>query len=147
MNYENYIETFDDLVKSFPELFEKLTGSDRLNFSTLTKSTIERVFNKKDPIHGIYLISNKSDNPLYVGRSRNMAVRIGVDHRAIQKAQANLTYKIAKEKNITPVEARSFMYENFFVRMIEIDNEYARTLFEVYVAMKLQTPYNSFRES
>jgi hypothetical protein len=31
--------------------------------------------------------------------------------------------------------------------MIQVDNDYMRTLFEIYVAMELKTKYNSFRET
>lgn len=104
-------------------------------------------FNKKEPISGIYLISDIEDNPIYVGRSRHMAQRLGIDHRALTKTQANLTHKYAKLNNISVVDARNHMFESFLVQMVEVENEHARTLFEVYVSMKLNTPFNSFRES
>lgn len=138
---------FDEIVKDFPSLFNELILKQKNELRTLVKSKVQAIFNKKEPIHGIYLISDKCDNPIYVGRSRNMQVRIGVDHRALTKTQANLMHKLARELNLSPAEAREYMYLNYYVRMIEINNDYARTLFEVYTAMKLKTPYNSFRET
>lgn len=133
----------------FPQLYELLLNSQKYNFGGLTRGSINKIFktNNKNPISGVYLISNTQNAPLYVGRSRNLAQRIGTDHRSTHENQANLTHKIAKENNVTPLEAREYMYGDFEVQMIRIENDYARTLFEVYAAMKLQTPYNSFRET
>lgn len=143
------ILTFDEIVPHFPQLYEQLVNSQKYNFGELTRGNVNTIFktDNKNPISGVYLITNTQNEPIYVGRSRNLAQRIGDDHRAIQKSQANLTYKIAKENNVTPLEAREYMYGDFEVQMIRLENDYARTLFEVYVAMKLNTPYNSFRES
>lgn len=141
------MSTFDEIVKGFPELFEKLIGNQKFSLGTLTCNTINLHFKRKDPISGVYLMSDKDNNPMYVGRSRHIAQRIGTDHRATQKSQANLTHKYSKLNNISFLDARSYMFENYYVQMVEIENEYARTLFEVYAAMKLSTPFNSFRES
>ncbi|QGM28953.1 hypothetical protein GI482_00325 [Bacillus sp. N3536] len=141
--------TFDEIVTHFPQLFEQLINSQKYNFGALTRGSINTILktDNKNPISGVYLISNTQNAPLYVGRSRNIAQRIGTDHRSTDTNLANLTYKIAQENNVTPLQAREYMYGDFEVQMITIDNDYARTLFEVYAAMKLQTPYNSFREA
>lgn len=139
--------SFDEIVRTFPELFVKLMNSPKLLFGTLTKNTINLHFNRKEPISGVYLITDIDNNPVYVGRSRHVAQRVGIDHRSTQKTQANLTYKYAELNNLSAHEAREHMFKNFFVQMVEIDNDHARTLFEVYAAMKLNTPFNSFRET
>ncbi|WP_197186360.1 hypothetical protein [Brevibacillus agri] len=81
--------------------------------------------------------------------SKTLAQRIGVDHRATQKTQSTLGYKLTT-LNINGVvcikTARAYMYDKFFVRMLPIEDEYTRTIFEVYAAMKLKTKYNSFME-
>ena len=121
--------------------------NEKLNLRTLTKGRVNLFFGKKEPISGIYVITDSENNPIYVGRSRHLAQRIGDDHRSTQVSQANLTLKYARLNNISIVDARKYMYENYLVQMIEVENEYARTLLEVYVAMKLNTPFNSFRET
>jgi hypothetical protein len=141
--------TFDEIVTYFPELFEKLVNSPKYNFGELKRNEVSKIFNttNKNPISGVYLISNTQNHPIYVGRSRNIAQRIGDDHRSSDAGIANLTKKIAKENNVTHLEARNYMFGDFEVQMIQIENDYARTLFEIYAAMKLKTPYNSFREA
>lgn len=141
------MNSFDEIVKTFPKLFQDLIGNQKHNFSSLTKGAVNRIFSTKLPISGVYVITDKENNPVYVGRSRNMAQRLGDDHRALEKSQANLTHKYAKLNNLTAIEARKYMFENYYVQMIEVENDHARTLFEVYVAMKINTPFNSFRES
>lgn len=141
------MNTFDEIVKTFPDLFEKLVNNKKFNFGTLTCNTINLHFKRKEPVSGVYLMTDKDNNPMYVGRSRHIAQRIGTDHRSTQKSQANLTHKYAKLNSISVLDARGYMFENYYVQMVEIENEHARTLFEVYAAMKLNTPFNSFRES
>lgn len=143
------ILTFDEIVTHFPQLYEQLMNSQKYNFGELTRGNINTILktDNKNPISGVYLISDTQNAPLYVGRSRNLAQRIGTDHRSVDKNLANLTNKIAVENNISLHEARGYMYGDFEVQLIRIENDYARTLFEVYAAMKLQTPYNSFRET
>jgi hypothetical protein len=88
--------------------------------------------------------------PVYIGRSRTLAQRIGVDLRSIQKSQATLTYKLMNSGLLcvqTMEETRSYMYKHFTVKMLQLDDEYERAIFQIYASMKLGTKYNSFMES
>jgi hypothetical protein len=131
-------------------LLQAILSKDKHLISTLTKAKIEGLLVTKKPVAGVYLISESNgDIPVYVGRSRTLAQRIGTDHRAIQKTQATLCYKLTTlniPDIICMVTAREYMYKNFNVRILPISDEHTRTIFEVYVSMKLATKYNSFLE-
>ena len=101
----------------------------------------------KEPVKGIYLISDQDDNPIYVGRSRTLAQRLGVDHRAVTESQANLTLKLSRIMGKDMRTTREYMYNNYFVRIVKVDNTIERTLLEIYTAMILKTPHNSFEET
>ena len=141
------LEEYKRINDRLPLLFEKLIGSERYSFREVTKSKLHSILKSKEPVKGIYLISDKDDNPLYVGRSKNLAQRIGKDHRAIQKTQATFTLKLSKLMGLDMQGTRAFMYDNYYVRIVQVDNTIERTLLEVYAAMILNTPHNSFEET
>lgn len=64
---------------------------------------------------GIYLISKREDNPLYVGGSKTLAQRLDIDHRATTVTQANLTLKLSKIMELDMIATREYMYENFLL--------------------------------
>lgn len=91
---------------------------------------------------------------LYVGRSRNLATRIGVDLRATSREQATISYKLTTLKDDYPDletirDAREYMYKHYSVQMIKVPDENERAIFQIYAAMKLGTinVFNSFRET
>ncbi|MDQ0208947.1 GIY-YIG nuclease family protein [Alkalicoccobacillus murimartini] len=138
---------FDDIVESFPSLLEQLVDSDKHNFKALTEGYIKNVFNRRHPVAGVYIMTDAEDNPLYIGRSRNLAQRIGVDHRSTQKTQANFTHKFAKNSGLDVHAAREVLFKTLFVRFVEIEQPEARAIFEIYATMKMKTDvYNSFIE-
>lgn len=88
--------------------------------------------------------------PVYIGRSRILTQRIGVDLRSIQKSQATLTHKLMKSGLLnvkTMEETRYYIYKNFTIRMIRIKDEDERAKFSDISSMKLTSKYNSFMES
>lgn len=134
------------MIEEFPIILKELIGSERYSFREITKSQIHNLFEDKGPTPGIYLISDSKNRHLYVGRSKTLAQRVGKDHRSLGRNAANLTFRISIEKNVTHKEARDYMYGEYFVQMIKMENEHMRTVFEVFAAMELKTPYNSFLE-
>lgn len=134
------------MIGRYPNLLKTLRGSNRYALQDITQAKIRSILQSDNPVPGVYLMTDSEDRPLYVGRSKNLAQRIGKDHRSLNKNAANLTYMISKLNNISHNEARNYMFGDFFVKFIKVENEYDRTVFEVYVAMELNTPYNNFLE-
>lgn len=144
--------SYDDLHKKLPILLEELVNAKNYPLRTLTKGRIEEVMGTKQAVPGVYLISEiVDDTHVYVGRSKTLAQRIGTDHRATQKTQATLGLRLWKQgvEGISCMKtAREYMYQQFNVRILPIEDVYVRTIFEVYAAMNLRTidKYNSFME-
>ncbi|MEC0259726.1 GIY-YIG nuclease family protein [Paenibacillus lautus] len=141
---------YSEVHEQLPLLLEKLLGADKYLLSELTRGRIEKILGTKSAVPGVYLMSQIDDDmPVYVGRSKNLAQRIGTDHRAIQKTQATLALRLWKQgiEEISCMKtAREYMYKRYNVRMLPINNVYTRTIFEVYAAMNLCTEQNSFME-
>jgi hypothetical protein len=141
------LEEYKRINDRLPVLFEQLLESPRYSFGLITKGYLQSVLGSKEPVKGIYLISDKEDNPLYVGRSKTLAQRLGVDHRATNETRANLTLKLSKIMGMDMNMTREYMYDNFYVRVIKVEHTIERTLLEIYAAMILNTPHNSFEET
>lgn len=140
---------FESIVESLPSLLEQLLNQKVYSLADLTKGKINDHFSTKSPVSGIYVIYER-ERPVYIGRSRTLAQRIGIDLRSIQKLQANMTYKLTTMglSNITTMrQARDYMFKNFSVKMLMVDDQYARAIFVIYASMKLETIYNDFIES
>ncbi|PLR95752.1 hypothetical protein [Bacillus sp. T33-2] len=100
------------------------------------------------------LFTNLENKAVYVGRSGNLAQRIGVDLRAVTRQQATISYKLTTLKQRFPQlntiqDAREYMYKNYSVQMLKIEDENERALFQIYASMELGTldEFNSFRET
>lgn len=142
--------TYDSIHSQLPNLLEKLLCADKFPLKTLTKGKIEQILGTKRAVSGVYLFTEIEDGiPVYVGRSKTLAQRIGTDHRAIQKTQATLGLRLWKYgiEGISCMNtSRNYMYQRFNVSMLPIEDVYVRTIFEVYAAMNLNTLHNSFME-
>lgn len=141
--------TYEEIHEQLPDLFQQLESKEPENLSLLTKGYICSKLDGSKA--GVYLISEiQSNKPIYVGRSKKLDQRIGKDHRAIQKSQATLSYQLwqkAMPGIIDMKTAREYMFNNYQVRMLPIEDEYVRTIFEVYAALMLNTVrFNSFLE-
>jgi hypothetical protein len=147
--------TYKEIHSKLSERLNHIVTAPKYKIRDLTEGKIKSIFGEDStPIEGVFLISNHTENKaVYVGRSRNMASRIGVDLRATTKQQANLSYKLMildeyPELNTIP-EAREFIYNHFSVQMIKVNDENERAVLQIYAAMELGTieEFNSFKES
>ena len=143
------MSSFESIVNQLPLYLDNLLEQKEYSFAELTERKIKDFFGTTNPVSGVFLMI-ENDVPVYIGRSRTLAQRIGVDLRSIQKSQATLTYKllISGQHNFTTMDqVREYMYNHFTVKMINLEDEYDRTIFQIYASMKLKTKYNSFLES
>lgn len=147
--------TFENIYNGLPQRLNELTSAPKYEIKNLTQGTIKKLLGEESlPIEGVFLISDHVKGQMvYVGRSRNLATRIGVDLRATTREQATISYKLttlADYPNLkTIIDAREFMYKHYSVQMIKIPDENERAIFQIYAAMKLGTikVFNSFRET
>ncbi|MBW9155510.1 hypothetical protein [Clostridium tagluense] len=140
---------FLNYVETLPILLEKLLESKNHRINNLTEGKIKEILCESSPVKGIYLMY-EGNVPMCVGRSRTLAQKIGTDERSLGKMQASVTKKIMKlETNdfSTMKEARDYLFKNYTVKFIKIDDEILRSLFVIYVATELSTPFNSFMET
>lgn len=115
----------------------------------LTKGFVKDILNYQNPVPGVYLVY-ENNLPVYIGRSRTLAQRIGTDLRSNQKNQATLTYQLLKtfpDKFKDMNAARDYFFDNFSIKILPLENEYQRALFQIYISMKLNAKYNSFLET
>ena len=150
-------ELFLEAIHSLEPSFQKLLAMEPVTAVTLPQSV---------PKAGIYLFSENS-SPLYVGRTRNIKVRIarhtrpGATHR-----MAAFAFHLAREVTGSLVAtykkegSRKHLMEGLEfrqafgdakkriramdLRFIEENDPIRQALLEIYVAVSLQTPYNDF---
>lgn len=148
--------SFEDIYEGLPKRLDELISATKYEIRSLTEGTIKKIFGEDTlPIEGVFLITNHTNNQmLYVGRSRNLAARIGVDLRATTREQATISYKLTTLKDdysylATIRDAREYMYKHYSVQMIKVPDENERAIFQIYAAMKLGTlkVFNNFRET
>ena len=118
------------------------------------------------PQKGVYTFY-EGGKALYVGRSDNLKTRVQQHGRpSSDHNTASFAFNLAKEAmhkqgidtantpriklKQEPVFKKPFVeakerVARMKIRFVEIDDPIKQTLFEVYAAMKLQTPYNDFR--
>lgn len=143
------MNSFENIVNVLPLHLEELLAQKEYCFADLTERKIKTNFCTSDPIPGVFIMFEKG-NPVYIGRSRTLSQRIGVDLRSIQKSQATLTHKLLKSGLLnvnTMEETRKYMYKHFTIKMLRMEDEYERAIFQIYASMKLNSKYNSFMES
>lgn len=88
--------------------------------------------------------------PMYVSRSKTLAQKIGNDERSLSTVQATASKKIMSDESNdfrTMKEARDYLFKNYSVKFIKLDDEILRAIFVIYVATELQTPFNKFMET
>lgn len=148
---------FADVVDSLASAFDELMHADPRAYADLPS---------KLPQSGVYLFS-EGPRHLYVGRSRNIRRRLGGHCRpASNYRKAAFAFRLAREATghvqatyrsagsrkalaADPVfhhafEAAKRRISVMDVRCVEIAEPLKLTLFEVYVAVVLGTPYNDF---
>lgn len=140
---------FFDYAEKLPVLFRELLESPGYKIDTLTEGRIKEILGESSPVKGVYLMYDK-EVPMYVSRSKTLAQKIGTDERALGEIQATVSKKIMKDQNnelSTMKEARKYLFDNYRVKFIKVDDEILRAILVIYIATELQTPFNSFMET
>lgn len=140
---------FYDYVDKLPKLLKQLIESKSYPIKDLTEWTIKDLLGESNPVQGIYLMLDK-EIPMYVGRSKTLAQKIGTDERSLGEMQATVSKKIMKSSGnnfSTMKDSRNYLYKNYSVKFIRIDDEILRAMLVIYVATELKTPFNSFLET
>ena len=151
-------DQFDIVIARMPGLLKALRSS-----SVVSRDTLRGI-----PERGVYAFYEK-DVPLYVGRSNQMKERL-LRHSqpSSMHETATFAFLLAIEKakddkelwecatSMTRTELQSdkkfsSLYQeaklrvsNLDIRVVEVTDPIDQTVFEVYAALQLQTPYNSF---
>jgi hypothetical protein len=148
---------FFEIIEEFPRLLEKLKESESLSKNQL----------KSIPEQGIYVFYERNI-PLYVGRSGRKGrfkTRI-LEHSRQSSGHGTATFAFilakdeAKEKGVNVDISRTNLEKEpkfaevyreakervskMQLKIIEINDPIEQTLFEVYAALELNTPYNKW---
>ena len=151
--------TFQDVVKKMPVYMGELKNCEAISMNTRAE---RRALSSKLPAReGVYVLYEHG-RPMYVGRSDNLKVRL-LDHGLSSDGSetATFAFNIAKERfpDSVSMTRRELVRDPEFqilfreaarrvrlmkVHVVAISDPIEQTVFEVYAAMKLDTPYNSF---
>ncbi|MBU2009492.1 MAG: hypothetical protein KJ624_06640 [Chloroflexi bacterium] len=146
---------FDSIVAKMPKLLSQL-----LDTTPLSRDRLQRI-----PERGVYVLY-EDDTPIYVGRSNRLRQRL-LEHSRPSSLHnsAPFAFNLAKEEagkrgiDLQGKQRSQMANDPRFVelfkeakqrvaamkvRSIEITHPIEQTLFEVYAALALQTPYNDF---
>ena len=152
------MRTFQDVIDVMPEYMNRLVHCRPMRMNTQTE---RRELNRQlDGLSGIYVIY-EGNRPMYVGRSVNLKIRVGDHGRAGQRDGATLAFNLARDSSpdfrgrtrerlwLDSRFERQFKLEiervkQMIVRVVEVTDSIEQTVFEVYTAMTLDTPYNTF---
>lgn len=149
---------FADLIESLQPSLERLMASKPFKFSELSKQMV--------PEAGVYLFSQGAEH-LYVGRTNSIRGRLQNHCRpGSNDSQASFAFLLAREKTgftkatYRPGGSRKHLmqtesFKQVFdeqkallrtldIRVAEEANPYRQALLEMYVAVALKTPHNSF---
>lgn len=149
------VERFHGAAQKLPGLLGRLHESPVIERQDLTSV----------PQRGVYIFY-ENGRPVYVGRSRRMRARLhehgrpssdrysatfalllaqeeaqkrGMDCKLMRKAQ------LVQDERFRPLFlAAKERVARMTVRVVEIEDPVEQTLFEVYAALALETPYNVF---
>lgn len=151
---------FTDAIREIEPTFQRLQDMDPF-----------RIAQNPSPVPtglaGVYSFS-EADRPLYVGRTRNLRNRLSA-HRSSSVRRATLAVKMARLNSHLPANYRRnrsavYLLEHnsrfraefdkarerisaLQVRYVREDDDVRQALLEIYAAIRLDTPYNSFRTS
>ena len=156
--------TFNELAqKELPLLLKSLNDSkayivsDLLGKNLGVAAALKKTGKDKD-FAGLYIsIETANEQVIYTGISRTVLSRLNQHVNIRNHNAASFAYKIAKEKQGYTGKRATFQKEHitteqtilhqYKVKFIEIEDTLTRYLFEVYVAMHFDTPYNTFETS
>jgi|UPI000591A174 hypothetical protein len=165
-----YQSTFEEIASALPELLKQLKAPEK-RFglkSYLAKGSGEKTAfqalkaagflppeTKSSAFPGIYLLFHDG-TPFYVGISRNVLNRLKQHVTGKSHYSASLAYKLAKDRipdftgkrsemDISFInKAQVYMLEHCKASVLPIYNTEQLYLLELYTAMQLKTPYNTF---
>jgi len=150
-------KTFQAHVEVLPVLFERLLEMPPIRVCELPKSM---------PKHGVYVLTENSKH-LYVGRSNRLKNRMR-DHCSASSPERKSAFAFQLAREATgrtkasykregsrkelmkdPVFSAAFVkakqrISRMHVRYVEESNPVRQALLEIYAAIALETPYNSF---
>jgi hypothetical protein len=155
-------KTFASLIDSLEPKLQLLKAAAPFKFSELPAQ-------KNFPVSGIYLFSEDGRH-LYVGRSAGIKARLqGHCRVGSQENKAAFAFRLAREK--MNVQEASYQHENsrkhlmtqepfraafevqkerlrrMDIRVVEESDHNRQALLEMYAAISLETPYNTFKTS
>jgi hypothetical protein len=168
MPIDDCIHTFEELTESIlPQHFSRLEEAIRtpfaaerlVGFKTATREALARLGKALD-FPGCYVFLN-AGKPVYVGISRGVIKRLVQHLNYDSHYSASLVYRMATEEYPHEMKRDQAMKDDQFrsvffaiqsrlremtVAFIEVQNDLELYLFEIYVAMKLDTDtWNTFR--
>lgn len=166
----SYPKTFEEIAKALPELLEQLKATQRrfelknhfekgcgekTAFKSLKTANHLPSQIENSTLPGIYLLYY-DDTPFYVGISRNVLSRLKQHVAGKSHYPASLAYKLAKdqipdftgrrsEMEFSAInKAQNYMLKQCKASVLPIYNAEQLYLLELYTAMQLKTPYNTF---
>ena len=140
----------DTIIAALPWLCQRLLQQTAHRLQSLTEGAVQQILCAVENAYpGVYLFSLIQDNvPLYVGRTANLLVRIGTDHRSPDLNLAPVTRALMNNRNLPSMqEARAVLFEECEVRMLVEPDVGTRALLEIYVALSLGTQFNHIEEA
>lgn len=140
---------FTDSINNLQECLKRIDSNPSYRIETLTEGKIKDILAQTTPVAGVYVMYD-NDVPTYVGRSSNLAQKIGTDERALGKIQATVSRNIVKTSNgrfNTISEARQYLFNNYSVKFITVDDEILRAMLVIYLSTELNTKFNNFMET
>ncbi len=137
---------FDKMIKQMELLTNMIMGNEVRSIDDFTRGEVKKYLNCSEKIAGIFILFN-GNKPVYVGRTKDLAQRVGSDIRSKDKNAANVTKRIMDKYEFEGMEeARNYVYSNFSVSLLKVEDVYLRTLLQVYIHLKYNTEFNSFEE-
>lgn len=141
----------DEILGRIPILLELLCKSLPYEIGDFTSSEVSKVIGVNTAIEcgGIYLFSEKETGVhIYVGRSKDLAQRVGRDHRGYQTNKAKMVSDLIRDKEelLDMQQAQQYLRDNYVIRVLPEQDIITRALLEIYAAAVLKTKYNTFVE-
>ena len=148
-------QEFDRIIDALPTLLNNLQLSPAIKREDLSPV----------PERGIYVFY-EDGKPIYVGRSRHLRSRL-LEHSRTSSMHnaATFAFILAKERAVdrkltfSSMKRESLQHDPVFsklyteakervakmkVRVVQVEKPVEQTIFEVYAALELHTPYNNF---
>lgn len=145
---------FDRIVAQMPDLLDEMLGS-----KLLSRDNIGGI-----PQRGVYVLYEE-DIPIYAGRSNRLKERL-LEHGRPSSTHNSATFafnlaneeaarngidtsrtrkELENDPGFKPIfsEAKKRV-SRMRIQIVEVDDAALQTVFEVYVALTLKTPYNAF---